>query len=695
MKLFRNLAYFAGLAFFYYKYVPLVPPFQFVLVPILLLAAGLTWMDLRRGTLFFLFAFPLINNLPYFFGIAEPFPHAPTALVLFLFFFLGVLLSRNPAKPEDVLGPSLTKPLLAFALIVAVSAAVAIFRYTNFFPLQGWTIYEIKTNTFGVSAGGAIMSVVFQSLTYLTGLAFFFTLNKTVRTMRDVYGTLSVLALSSLLSLGFAIFQHFGDGRLGNNPTSFLHQLINGTFKDAMSFGAYLSMTAPLFMGLFFAGRGLWRKIVSAAVVLLSFFLILFTGSKIGLFSLIASSVCFAVWGMIAEWRSSRGSARRFRQKIALTVGTLLLAGIAVGAFVFKGPILARAGHLEIVERLKNSNNMLNWRIQAQWRPALKMMADYPFTGVGMGSFIIESANYTDIYRTSRAVPESAENYLLQVGSELGIGGILVFIWAAWALLREIRRGFRVKTKSVASQRMFLSIGAASGLLAFVINSQMHSYIGSYEIKYTLWFLIGALFLLSRLPEEKQPTDSTERPSAAKEARGTNNRLFRRRVPLAVTVFLLAYGGVHLWNSTHALSLRSRTEKLGLIQDFGLYDPERTPDGRDFRWTREYGAVPVKIDKPVLSLPIRSGHPDIAQDPITVRFFLVQGLFRSKRPLKEITIADNDWRNIELDVGGEIGREAILLLKIDRTWNSHEATGAPDSRNLGVAVGPVMSKDRS
>ena len=98
MILLRNLAYIAGLAVFYYKYVPLVRPFQMALIPILLLAAGLTWMDRRRGTLFFLFAFPLVNNLPYFFGISEPFPHAPPALVVFLFFFLGVLLNggRGP-----------------------------------------------------------------------------------------------------------------------------------------------------------------------------------------------------------------------------------------------------------------------------------------------------------------------------------------------------------------------------------------------------------------------------------------------------------------------------------------------------------------------------------------------------------------------------------------------------------------------
>ena len=694
MILFRNLAYFIGLAVFYYKYVPLVLPFQLVLIPILLLISCLTWINLRLGTLFFIFAFPLINNLPYFFGISEPSPIAPVALVLFLFFFLGVLLNRDPAKNQDVLGPSLMKPLLVFALVVAVSAAVTFFRYTNFFPLHGLTIYEIKTNTVGVSAGGAIMSVVFQSLNYLTGLAFFLVLSRAVRTKKSADEALSVLMLSSLLSLGFALFQHYGHGPLGNNPTSYLDQLINGTFKDAMSFGAYLSMAAPLFLGMFFATRRLWRKIAAGAIVLLSLFLILYTGSKIGLFSLITASVCFAVWGAIAKILSKKGPARGLRRKYVFAIGALVVAGISMCAVVFKGPILTRVGNLKIVERLKNSSSMFNWRIQALWTPAVKMMADYPLTGVGMGGFIIEAANYADVFRTRGFATESAEDYLLQVGSELGIVGILAVIWIALALFSEIRRGFRMKAKVADPWSVFLSIGAASGIFAFAINSLMHSYIGSYEIKYLLWFLIGLLFCLSRLPEEKRPEKSAESPSSAKAARVAGGRPFRQRLPTAVAIMILVYGAVHLWNSTHSLSLQSRTEKLGLIQDFGLSPLEKMPDGREFRWTREYGAIPVKIDKPFLSVPIHASHPDIAKKPITVQFFLVKDLFKSKRLLKEITIGNNEWRNIDLSVADEKSDATILLLKINRTWNPQKVSGVTDPRNLGVAVGKVMGKER-
>jgi hypothetical protein len=694
MIIFRNLIYSAGLAVFYYKYVPLVWSFQLVLVPILLLAAILAWINLRRGVMFFIFAFPLINNLPYFFEISVFSPQAPTGLVLFLFFFLGVLLSRNAAKSVDVLGPSLTKPLCVFALVVAVSAVVTIFRYTNFFPLHGLTIYEIKTNTYGVSTGGAIMSVVFQALNYLTGIAFFFILSRTVRTKKNADEALSALVLSVLLSLGFALFQHYGHERLGNNLSSYYQHLINGTFKDAMSFGAFLSMSAPLFLGLLFAARRLWMKIISGLVVLLSFFLILFTGSKIGLFSIITSSVCFAVWGTIAEIRSNRGVARDMRRKYAIGIAALVAAGIVAGAVVFKRPILAGLGNMKTIERFKDPSDMFHWRIQALWGPAIKMMADYPITGVGMGGFIIESANYTDAYQTTGAIPESAENYSLQVGSELGIAGIWAVVWLAWALFREIRRGFRVKATAGDSQRMFLSIGAASGILAFAMNSQMHSYVGSYEIKFMLWLLIGFLFCLSRKPEDAGLVDSDERSGPRMMGPGEKRMPLPRRAPFAVGAMLLIFGGLNLWNSTHSLSLQSRSEKLGLIQDFGLYAPEKTPDGREFRWTREYGAVPVKIDRPILSIPILSAHPDIAKNPVIVRFFLVKDLFKSKRLLKEIAVINNDWRNVELPVSEEIGREAILLLEISRTWNPQRESGAPDPRNLGVAVGKVVSQNR-
>ncbi|MHB8055223.1 MAG: hypothetical protein ACYDH3_08255, partial [Candidatus Aminicenantales bacterium] len=76
------VAYATLLAVFYWKYVPIVAPYQAALVPLLLIVTIVTAIDIRRGLLTFIFLFPLINNLPYFFKLYEPLPMAPSALVL-------------------------------------------------------------------------------------------------------------------------------------------------------------------------------------------------------------------------------------------------------------------------------------------------------------------------------------------------------------------------------------------------------------------------------------------------------------------------------------------------------------------------------------------------------------------------------------------------------------------------------------
>lgn len=86
---FSLLVYSRGLCLFYYKHVPLVKPFQAALIPSLLLIVIITALKVDYGLLFFIIALPLLNNLPYFFGITFDIPHAPTALVLALAFFLG------------------------------------------------------------------------------------------------------------------------------------------------------------------------------------------------------------------------------------------------------------------------------------------------------------------------------------------------------------------------------------------------------------------------------------------------------------------------------------------------------------------------------------------------------------------------------------------------------------------------------
>jgi fumarate reductase subunit D len=307
------------------------------------------------------------------------------------------------------------------------------------------------------------------------------------------------------------------------------------------------------------------------------------------------------------------------------------------------------------------------------------MIRDFPLTGLGAGSYIIEVSNYAKLNRI-QIEPESAENYLLQVGSELGLVGVLLVLWIFWEIVKQIRRTY---SKIPATDNFkFVFIGAVGGIISFLLMVQAHTFIGSYEIKYTFWLLVGIVFCLGRLGSESEHNLSPK-------------RLFSKKQTILSIIVLSLFSGIHLWNSTHSLSLKTRTELLGIKQDFGFYQLEKTDDGREFRWTRGYGGLTLKIEKPVIEIPLLASHPDIQQNPVTVTIYLIKEFFKQKKLLDELTLTQSIWKKYEYDVSQELGQELILLVKISRTWNPLKTMGTPDPRNLGVAIGKVEFKERT
>jgi hypothetical protein len=692
--LLESAAYSLGLAAFYFKYVPLVGPFQVILIPILLATTVITAVSLTRGTLLFIFLVPLINNLPYFFGLDEPIPLAPTALVLFLFYFMGVLGNRTLNPPLSGQKDPIGKPLLVFSFLVIVSALITFWRYTNFFPLLSDSIYELKTNAFGVTAGGALMSTIFNALNYLTGMALFIIIAKNPWPKGYVKKIIVVLCFSSLLACGFGLFQHFHDPKIGNNAISISGSLINGTFKDALSFGAFLSMLVPVLLGTLLCFRGRLR-ILASLLILLSGSLIFLVGSKSGLLAVVASAVLFSILAVgvgIGRYKAKPVSLAKLHPRTyLLAAGAILLI---IGLLTFDRPLIKKISNSTTVSRLSTSlqlktlEEIFSGRADTLWNMAVRMIEDYPLAGVGIGGYIIESSNYAAVAKTEIGTPESAENYFLQVGAELGWIGLALILWILWEILKRIFRGY--KKIPVNDPRRFLFIGASCGIFSFILDTQVHSYIGSYEIVYIFWLLVGLVFLLG----SKDPEDGSPKPAENQKPDLPRTAIFSRKFIIATAVVIFVSGSTLLWNSTHSLSLARRTKELNLPREFGLDKLEKTADGREFRWTREYGGIPVKLEKSVLSIPIHASHPDIRKKPVQVKFYLVKDFFKHKTFLKEITLARNEWQDVVLSVSQEdIGQEAILLLKINRTWNPLKTKGVPDARNLGVAVGKIEFKD--
>jgi len=672
-----TVVYAAFLLVFYWKYVPLIAAYQAALIPLLLIVTIGAAIDVRRGLLAFIFLFPLINNLPYFFKLYEPLPMAPSALVLFLFFFLGWLLHRTFAAPDPVHegekpNEPIFTPLRLFAGLVAVSGLITFWRYTNFFPLWRPRIYELIANVKGVSAGGAIMSVVFYSLTYLTGIAFFAILVRAVRTEAFVQKALSALGAGALFSLGFGLVQRFAAPTLGNNPHSIKLELINATFKDALSFGAFLSMIIPLFAGLLPALKGRPRLRTSLMIIAAGY-LLFFAGSKSALIAVLTALFVLAMFAIPAFLKSRRVSA-----KIIIPVGLagLVLIGSAVFLLVPEKSPFGPVSNSVTLNRMSHIGQALKKRTSKHWMLASRMIRDFPLSGVGVGAYIIEMANDAKTNRIKIDVPESAENLPLQVGSELGIPGLLLYLWILWELGKRAVASYRAAPYASFSRALIAA--AAAGLFAFWLDSQSHSYIGSYEIQYLFWFLAALIFAVAA------PRRSPGKPDSFL------SRLSRFAVPVLVIL-----GGVSLlWNSVHSLSLNRQSQKHHLRQEFGLGPFEKDSDGRRFRWSGRYAGIPRQIDGPSISVWLLASHPDIGQRPVQVRIFLAADLAKKPRLLRKITLTENRWKKFELPVPADIRGLALLLFEADRTWNPREMDVSADTRDLGLAIGRIETSGR-
>lgn len=698
------ILYTAGLVLFYFRYVPLVPAFQTSILPFLFAVFILTAVDVRKGVLLFTFLFPLINGLPYFFNIYEPFPHAPAALVLFLFFFWGFLAERlirvvTPSKnmapsPPLVSGARSILGLMALlSIVMAFSFVITFQRYANFFPFLTDSIYELQTNTYGVTAGGAIMSVVFNTLSYVSGYAFFYILIRVIDSRDYLKKIIVIFCAVTSLSYVFALFQHFINLNLGNNPLSIYVGSINATFKDGLSFGAFVSMAVPLLLGMAMAFPGRLR-VFSLALAAVSLYLIFFTASK-------TAFICLGI-GLIAmiptSWyylKSRWGLARPMRKRwiLAAALGALVIMG---GLLLGERPIVKEIRNSKTLTRIEANwnaaslKNILAGREDTLWRAAWLMIKRHPLAGTGIGSYIIESSNYAALGKFDIGTPESAENYLLEIGAELGAIGTALALGIFVTLIWRIAVGRRALSRHDRWRPVFA--GGSVSLLGFFVNLQFHTYVQSYEIHYLFWMIAAIVTALSAGITETGDADrrKPEEPRIEREET-TGRQRWLLAGKIAVAAILLVFVASQIWDSTHSLSLKNHTKIFSWEQDFGLDKPEKTPDGREFRWSKDVAAITVKFENREAVVPLHASHPDIAEKPVTVKIYLVSGFFRKLTLLSAVKLADPGWKNVTLSLPKVNGEDARLLIKVDRTWNPQKTLGVPDPRNLGVAVGKITT----
>jgi len=234
-----------------------------------------------------------------------------------------------------------------------------------------------------------------------------------------------------------------------------------GTYINANHFAGLLEMILPLAFaaGLYRLGgfrrssqlhsRGEGGELAALHFLtsLLIYVAILFSKSRMGIFSATAALVGMGLLWASAPWR------RR--------TGLVVLCGFMVGAFL----VGAWLGLDPIVERYELIGRDYQIRLGI-WRDTISLIKANPVFGTGLGTFADAYKRHQTVF-LSRLVDHGHNDYL-QFAAELGIpGALLLFGLILWVLRRGVSTVYRLER----GQEKYVAFGCCGSIVAILFHS--------------------------------------------------------------------------------------------------------------------------------------------------------------------------------------------------------------------------------
>lgn len=310
----------------------------------------------------------------------------------------------------------------------------------------------------------------------LVSFCLFFVIVNVVNTKKKLNIIIKVFVLITFLLACFGIIQYFvikpmdvlwADKSI--NPE--LNARAVGTFSNPNIFAEYLEHMLPVAVALIFTVKKLSKRIlhiiISSAIIIclvLTFSRASYLGFAAAIF------VLFVV---------------KFAKYIPLAI-TAVIVSIPIALKTLPGVILDR---ITSIGSLKDSSNA--YRVDI-WQGTVNMIKDFWITGVGFGYWAYKNAFMEYAVRATK--PWHSHNLYLEIMAEIGVFGMLAFIWIVVMLFTSVI-SFSRKTKD-----RYLS-WVSVGLLCSVVSLLVHGvaeHVLYMPISIIMFWMIIALAMCTR-----------------------------------------------------------------------------------------------------------------------------------------------------------------------------------------------------
>lgn len=278
-----------------------------------------------------------------------------------------------------------------------------------------------------------------------------------------------------------------------------------GTFRQPNPYGGYLGLVAPLAVTLAlwtWVGPQAWSPKAWLARLILA-------GAAVVILLGVLASWSRGAWLALAVALTATvlGFSRRAAPAILVSAGLVMAAGLVFGlADLLPASVIGRISelgdYLGLVDLARVEVTDANFSVMervAHWQAAIKMWADHPWLGVGIGNYAVAYPSYA-LPRWQEPLGH-AHNVYLNFGAETGLVGLVAYgaLWLAF-----VAQALR----SLASRSLF-TVAVGAGILGALVHATVHNMFDNLWVQHVylvLSLLLGSLaVLVGREHEPRQP----------------------------------------------------------------------------------------------------------------------------------------------------------------------------------------------
>ena len=379
-------------------------------------------------------------------------PFLPDMLgLLFMYSLVGVYLFNNIFKEHNpITKSSIDMPIILFGIIIVISTVTSI----NFM--------------------GSLRDLAL----HLGGLSFVFVMVNSIKNKEDFNVIMTVLVFSATLVALYGLYQYVVGVEIEkawldveNNPD--VKVRVFSVFNNPNILAEYLIMLIPISVGLFWQTTKLSKKIIFLGTTLVMILAMVLTLSRGGWIGFAFSALVFI---LLVE------------KRLLLSIVPITLGAVYLLPQTIINRILS-------IGNLSDSSNAYRIKI---WEITMDIIRDHPIVGVGFGHLPFKQTFETYI----RTMPTfHAHNTYLQTAAEMGIVGLLVFLFFLFILFKY---GINKLIKSEDKYIKIMAAGAFSGLAGVLAHGGVENVLYLPRIIMTFWFLVAFILTLVRIKDKQE-----------------------------------------------------------------------------------------------------------------------------------------------------------------------------------------------